>query len=369
MSDTLLLPVLKILEDQDLDAIAFVPGANFRRLFNADFHLMERPLVVIIPRDAEPVAVVPNLELLSFRSIGFPGPVFDWRDEDGYQDAFAKAAQALPMLENAERFGLEAQRMRVFEHMALSEVFPAARFVDAHNALSQMRLMKTDKEIEQLRKAIKISEIAFEKTLSSVKVGQTETEIEAILLRNLFESGADGLAFDPIVAAADNSAKPHAHARADYRIKPGDSLLFDFGARWNGYNADITRTVFVERVSDRDRAFYETVLAANAAGKAATRAGQTANQVDDEVQKVLEASEFSAFRRHKTGHGLGLDVHEAPHIMRGNPARLEAGMVFTIEPGLYREGECGVRIEDDVLVTSGGCDCLTNLPTALRVVG
>jgi Xaa-Pro dipeptidase len=162
---------------------------------------------------------------------------------------------------------------------------------------------------------------------------------------------------------------PHAHARADYRIKPGDALLFDFGGTYQGYSADITRTFFVKEVSDFDRAFYETVLAANAKGRDVSRAGITASDVDDAVQKVLETSQFAAFRRHKTGHGLGLDVHEAPQIMRGNAQLLEPGMVFTIEPGLYRDGEAGVRIEDDVVITESGIECLTSFPRELRLVG
>jgi Xaa-Pro dipeptidase len=197
----------------------------------------------------------------------------------------------------------------------------------------------------------------------------TETEIESILLRNLFSNGADGLAFAPIVAAGDNAAKPHAHARPDYAIKSGDALLFDFGGSYQGYHADITRTFFVREVSDFDRAFYETVLAANAKGREVSRAGITASDVDDAVQVVLEQSQFAQYRRHKTGHGLGLDVHEAPQIMRGNHQVLEPGMVFTIEPGLYRAGEAGVRIEDDVVVTEQGIECLTSFPRDIRLVG
>jgi Xaa-Pro dipeptidase len=185
----------------------------------------------------------------------------------------------------------------------------------------------------------------------------------------LFANGADGLSFDPIVAAGDNAAQPHAHARADYKIKKGDALLIDFGASWQGYNADITRTFFIGEVSDMDRAFYETVLAANLVGLAATVPNASAHDVDDAVQVRLEQSQFAAFARHKTGHGLGLDVHEAPQIMRGNHTVLEPGMVFTVEPGLYREGECGVRIEDDVLVTETGYESLTHFSKELRIIG
>lgn len=369
MSDIRLQPLRDVMRDQKLDAVGFVPGPNFRRLFQRDFHLMERPLLVIVPAQADPVAIVPNLEMASFDTLDFPGPVFDWRDETGYDGAFQQAADALPRLISADRFGLEAQRMRVFEQMALQQVFPEAGFVDAHAAISSIRLLKSAAEIDLLKRAIRISEEALEATLQEVRVGQSEKEIEAILLRHLFAHGADGVSFEPIVAAGSNSAQPHASARHDYRVQRGDALLIDFGARWRGYNADITRTFFIGEVSGFDRAFYDTVLAANEAGKAATRAGVTAAQVDDAVQKVLEGSQFAGCARHKTGHGLGLDVHEAPQIMRGNQQMLERGMVFTVEPGLYRLGECGVRIEDDIVVTETGMECLTSFPRDLRIVG
>ena len=366
---SILAPIHSVLARTGLDAIVLVPGANFRRVFNKDFHQMERPLEVIVPRAGEAVAIVPNLELGSFKPIGFPGQIFDWRDEVGYMGAFMAAGEALPQLRAGARIGVEGQRMRVFDLLALQKALPGAEFVDVHAEISAIRLHKLPHEIELQRKAIQLSEAALEATLQEIKVGMTEAEIESILLRNLFSHGADGLAFAPIVAAGDNAAKPHAHARPDYRIKPGDALLFDFGGSYQGYPADITRTFFVQEVSDFDRAFYETVLAANERGRVVSKAGVSASDVDDAVQKVLEGSQFAQFRRHKTGHGLGLDVHEAPQIMRGNGQVLEPGMVFTIEPGLYREGEAGVRIEDDVVVTADGIECLTSFPRDLRLVG
>lgn len=362
-------PLHAILAATKLDAIVLVPGANFRRVFGTDFHQMERPLEIIVPRDGQPVAIVPNLEMGSFSPLNFPGAIFDWRDEDGYMGAFMQAGAALPQLRAGARIGVEGQRMRVFDLLALQKALPGASFVDAHSEISKLRLHKTKEEIALQREAIRLSEAALESTLQQVKVGMTEKEVEAILLGQLFAHGADGLAFSPIVAAGDNSAKPHAHARADYQIKAGDALLFDFGGSYHGYSADITRTFFVGHVSEHDRAFYETVLAANTRGREVSRAGVTASSVDDAVQKVLEQSQFAKFRRHKTGHGLGLDVHEAPQIMRGNTDVLEPGMVFTIEPGLYREDEAGVRIEDDVVVTGDGIECLTSFPRELRVIG
>ena len=362
-------PLHQVLKATGHDAVAIVPGANFLRVFGKDFHQMERPLVVVVPRTGQPVAIVPNLEMGSFAPLGFPGQVIDWRDEDGYMGAFRDAGAALPQLAKGSVVGVEGQRMRVFDLLALQDVLPDARFVDAHAAISDIRLRKTSHEIAALKEAIRRSEAALEKTISHVKVGMTEKEVEAILLSELFKAGCDGLSFDPIVAAGDNAARPHAHARADYRIRKGDALLFDFGGRYMHFSADITRTFFVGDVSEHDRAFYDTVLAANEKGRIISRPGLPASDVDDAVCRVLEQSQFAEFKRHKTGHGLGLDVHEAPQIMRGNGQKLEPGMVFTIEPGLYREGECGVRIEDDVVVTEDGIECLTSFPRELRVIG
>jgi Xaa-Pro dipeptidase len=366
---TILAPLHSVLARSGLDALALVPGANFLRLFNHEFHQMERPLVVIVPKVGVPVAVVPNIELSSFTPLGFDGLVFDWRDEAGYVDAFMQAGAALPQLAKGSRIGVEGQRMRVFDFLALQKALPACEFVDAHSDISSIRLKKTPDEIARLREAIIRSEAALEATVVQVRVGMTEKEVEAILLAELFRAGCDGLSFSPIVAAGDNAANSHAVPRDDYRIKAGDALLLDFGGRYQHFSADITRTFFVGHVSDGDRAFYDTVLAGNERGRAVSKAGVTAGFVDDETGAVLLRSQFARFKTHKTGHGLGLDVHEAPQIMTGNADVLEPGMVFTIEPGLYRPGECGVRIEDNVVVTESGIECLTTFSRELRVIG
>jgi len=220
-----------------------------------------------------------------------------------------------------------------------------------------------------LDRAIAVSEAALGEVLDWVRPGQTEKEVENRLTQALFAHGAEAHAFGPIVAAGDNSARPHAHARADYAIQPGDALLFDFGAAWGGFCADITRTVFVGHVTDAAADVYDTVLRANLRGQEITRPGITAHAIDDAVTAVLEASPYADRIRHKTGHGLGRAVHEAPYIMRGNDEVLETGMVFTDEPGLYRIGGFGVRIEDDILVTETGCRALTTFPRELTVVG
>ncbi len=350
--------------DMGVDAVALVPGPNFTRAIGHSFMSHERPFVLVIPANGPAAALVPNLELGSWELVGFGGTVFDWRDQTGYDDAFAALTEHL----NISSLAVEGQVMRVFVHHALLAAQPSLKIVDAEREISGLRMIKSPQDIAAMQAAIDISERALHRTLDSVKLGQTEKQIEQTLIKMLFEEGADDLAFTPIVAAGDGSAMPHAHARDDYKVKAGDALLIDFGARKDGFAADITRTVFLDHVSDEGRAVYDTVLKANLAGLAVTRAGITAHEIDDTVISVLEASPYADRIRTKTGHGLGREVHEAPYIVRGNDMALPAGTVYTNEPGLYEIGNFGVRIEDDVLITEDGYETLTHFPKELMVI-
>jgi Xaa-Pro dipeptidase len=354
-----------VAKDLNVDAVALVPGPNFTRALGQSFASHERPFVLIVPTEGAPAAIVPNLELGSWVQVNFDGAVYDWRDQDGYDAAFAALGRDMPL----ERLAVEGQVMRVFVHHALMNAMPGLEILDGERAISGLRMIKTDADIAALEAATRISETALEETLAFVRVGQTEAQIEQRLVQALFAHGSEALAFDPIVAAGDNSARPHAHARADYAVKAGDALLLDFGARKHGFCADITRTVFVGHANDEAQAVYDTVLRANQAGHDVTRGGVTAHDIDDAVISVLEASPYADRIRTKTGHGLGREVHEAPYIMRGNHEVLPAGTVFTNEPGLYELGNFGVRIEDDVLVTETGSRSLTVFPKDLMIVG
>lgn len=344
-------------------AVALVPGPNFTRALGQAFMSHERPFVLIVPVTGKPAAIVPNLELGSWAQVNFGGAVHDWRDQDGYDAAFAAWARDMPL----RRLAVEGQVMRVFVHHALKKAMPGLEIVDAEREISGLRMIKTAADIAALEAAIAISERALERVLAGVRIGQTEKEIERALVQALFAEGAEGLAFAPIVAAGENSARPHAHAR-DVAVREGDALLFDFGAQAQGFCADITRTVFLDHASDEAAEVYDTVLRANLAGHAVTRAGVSAHQIDDAVTSVLEASAYADRIRTKTGHGLGREVHEAPYIMRGNPQVLPAGTVYTNEPGLYELGKFGVRIEDDVLVTETGARNLTRFPKEMRIL-
>ena len=195
-----------------------------------------------------------------------------------------------------------------------------------------------------------------------------ELQIKQFLIQELYKNGAEGLSFDPIVLTGKNSAIPHGHSSNQNTIKHGDTLLFDFGAAVKGYKADITRTFFMIETDEYQRKAYETVRQANEIGIQKSKMPNTVHDVDNETTLILENSDYKEFIVHKTGHGLGLDVHEDPYIVRGNKASLEEGMVITVEPGLYIPEKFGIRIEDDVLITNNQPRVLTSFPKELRII-
>lgn len=353
----------ELIQKTELDAAAFVPGAQFTYLTGIHLHLMERPTLYVLAADGTACAVMPKLERLKW-SLSMPDvETFYWDDADGPAAAFALMAKAIGC---DGALGVEGLRMRFAEQQLLAAHWSAEQIINADEALAELRILKDESEIASLRKAISISEAALGETLDFGITGQTERQFVARLKGAMLSHGATGFSFDPIVLTAGKSANPHGEP-GDEIIAAGQPLLIDFGASFEELNADITRTFFCGHVTDKHAEIYETVRQANEAGRAAVKAGNKIGLVDAAATDVLKVSAFDDLILHKTGHGLGREVHEAPWVMRSNEAPQRAGMVFTIEPGLYREGEIGVRIEDDVVVTETGIDCLTSFNRELTI--
>ena len=347
-----------------LDAAAFVPGPSFHYLTGLDFPLMERPTLLFVTEAGGILAIMPELERLKWSSAFPDAETFYWQDSDGFEDAFEAATRAL----GAAAVGVEGGRMRMFEYDALRRRMGNGDVRNADAALQALRIAKDEDEIASLTRAIEISELALAETLDEVRAGDTEQAIAALLKTRMLAHGSAAFGFDPIVLAGANAANPHG-TPGETALGPGDALLIDFGAKIDGFSADITRTFFCEHVSERHGEIYETVREANALGRRVAGPGVTAHDLDSAVTGVLRASPFADLIVHKTGHGLGLDVHEAPQVMVGNHQALEPGYVITIEPGLYGAGDVGVRIEDDVTVTEDGARALTSFPRELRLIG
>jgi Xaa-Pro aminopeptidase len=227
------------------------------------------------------------------------------------------------------------------------------------DVVESLRERKDAGEVELIRRAGRVATAALDVALAAVRPGMTELEVAGVLERALREQGAEDFPFPTIVASGPRAALPHARASAR-RIERGDFLLIDFGAVVGGYCADVTRTVVVGTASEEQRAVYATVREANERAAAAVRSGMTGRDADAVARSYIEERGYGDAFGHSLGHGIGLEVHEAPRLARTADAPLPPGAVVTIEPGIYRAGWGGVRIEDDVHLGGAGPEVLTS---------
>ena len=345
-----------------LDALALVPGPNLFYLTGLSFHLSERPIVALLPVDAPPVIVLPALEAVKVEQTTVVLDVFPYTDEEGYTPAFQSACAALVLADSS--IGVEPLRMRLLEVRLLERHAPGCQLVPAGEVLTEQRMRKDEYELEQMRRAIAVTEAALRTTMRQVRAGMTERQVAALLMVEMLQAGGEAMAFPPIVVAGPNAASPHA-TPTDRPIQMGETIIVDCGATVGGYAADITRTFALGALQPELARVHEVVRAANAAGRAAAGPGTPAEQVDRAARAVIKEAGYGEYFIHRTGHGLGLETHEPPFIVAGNERPLEPGMTFTVEPGIYLPGRGGVRIEDDVLVTPTGAESLTTFPRPL----
>jgi Xaa-Pro dipeptidase len=349
-----------------IDALSLTPGTNLRHLTDMHFHHGERLMVAIFAPGRWPGFVLPAMEAKRVGDqTGFPFTTYPWSDAEPAEAALARCVGDLGLA--GKTVGIEFGTMRVFELRALEGALPGCRFVDAGDVLAEQRIVKGALELMRMQEAADMIDASLKALLPRIKVGMTERKVASMWLSEVLALGAEGAAFEFIVGSGPNSALPH-HATGDRALCKGDLLVLDGGARHHGYNSDITRTVALGEPEPELRKIYEVTLAANAAGRNASRPGVTGEQVDAAARAVIESAGYGPQFLHRTGHGLGLDVHEHPYIAPGQKRPLPVGAVFTVEPGIYLHGRGGVRIEDDVVLTETGHRSLTSFPRELVVL-
>lgn len=246
----------------------------------------------------------------------------------------------------------------------LEEKLAPITFKPASNIIENIRSVKDEDEIARIRKAQEISDAAFKEILKHIKEGVSEKELAALLGYTLLQKGADDLAFPIIVASGPNGSLPHA-VPGERTFKPGDFITMDFGAEYKGYKSDMTRTVALGAVSDKQREVYDTVLAANFASLKVARAGMSGSDIDKAGRDIINKAGYGDYFGHGTGHGVGIDIHEAPTASPRSTTLVKENQTLTIEPGIYLPGAFGVRIEDLVVLKESGVENLSSSPKEL----
>jgi Xaa-Pro aminopeptidase len=291
---------------------------------------------------------------------------------DGFEiiiasDTLLKAARKRGMMNGKKKIGFESQYLSVSMFENLKKLFPSGSFVSKRSVIETISAVKEESEIEAIRRAAAITDKVFRKVLLALKPGVRELDIAAEISYWHQRFGADGDAFESIVASGPRGALPHGRA-SEKKIRKGEFVTLDFGCTYKGYNSDLTRTVAVGPPTQRGRRIYRTVLEAQCKAIEATHPGIPARHLDSVARRHIRQKGFGKYFSHSLGHGLGIEIHEPLRLSVKSKDVVRVGNVFTIEPGIYIQGFGGVRIEDDVVVRESGCEVITKSPKELIIL-
>ncbi len=357
--------LVEALQRAGMAAAAVVPGANLRYLAGLDMHMNERVSIAFVTSTGEAAMVLPKLEApRAAQQASIPLRFYPWTDDEGPAGALSRCLANLGI--QSGQMGVEYTAMRVLELRAIEAAASGVRTEDATPIFARLRMVKDADELAAMRAAVRIVEEALREAVDQIRVGMTERELADIWDRAMAARGA-APSFETIVASGPNAANPH-HSNSDRAFQSGDLIVMDGGALHQGYASDITRTIAVGEPSPELRKVYEIVKLANEVGRQAARPGTSGAAIDQSTREVIEDSGYGPQFLHRTGHGLGLEIHEPPYIVAGSDAPLPAGATFTVEPGVYVPNVGGVRIEDDVVITEQGAESLTSFDRSLIIV-
>ncbi len=266
-----------------------------------------------------------------------------------------------------DKLYIEADSITLNEYEGLKSALSGVELLKGGGEVEDLRAIKTAEEVANIKRAEALTDDAFGYLLTVIRPGMTEMSLVALLYKFFLDNGAEGFSFSPIVAGGENSSKPHAIS-GQRQIRQGDLITFDIGCKINGYCSDFTRTIAVGSIDQELEKIYNIVLEANLKGLAAVKAGAKCKDVDAAARDHITALGYGENFGHSTGHGVGLEIHEAPRLSAASEQVLQSGMIVTVEPGIYLPGKGGVRIEDLVLVTDDGCEILSKSSKQLIIL-
>lgn len=354
----------KIMIKNEIDAIMIGPSVDLEFLTNFNPCICERFQAFFILPNGESFHISPELYLEEAeKCLDSHTEIFMWKDSDIFLDAIKGASHKYCL--NDKTIAIN-NAIRGIDLIDIKEILNA-KFINGHDILENLRVIKDEDEIKKLKDAAKIADEVMGETINYISPGITEGDIKKKIEELFIQKGAEGLAFKPGVISGPNSSKPHYNK--DLRtIEKKDIIILDIGCKVEGFCSDISRTVFVGGISDEEKKIYSIVLRANEAGERIAKKDVTAEDVDKASRGVIKKEGYEKYFLNRTGHGIGFAVHEAPYIRTGNKQRLKKGMAFSIEPGIYLPNKFGIRIEDIVVIGTDGAVILNNFTKEIIVI-
>ncbi|BBD72815.1 peptidase M24 family protein [Sulfodiicoccus acidiphilus] len=320
-----------------IDYVLLGPNSDCFYLTSFREEQMERPLLFVVSLD-DHFFLAPKLYDEQITQLGYRVEAYG----DG-EDPFSKLT-----LERGRSVYLD-DWLPTFISLSIVERYGPSKVGRASELLSPMRAVKDEDEIALMETAVRVSEKVLEEVLPTIKEGLSEKHVSRLIENKARELGSQGPSFEPIVTSGPNTSMPHMRS-TDRKLKNGDPIVLDYGIRWKGYNTDTTRTVFLSRPSAEVERIYNVVKEAQSIAEERVRSGMSGAEADSLARTVISRAGLGQFFIHRTGHGIGIDVHEPPYISKDNEEPLVDGNVFTVEPGVYLPGKLGVRIEDMVIL-------------------
>lgn len=356
--------IQSFLSKQQID-VAFVTNPdNVFYFSNFKSNPHERLLGIIFFNHENPFIICPKMEVYDAKKAGWSYEVIGYEDTDNPWAILEKEMKE--RTNTIKTFAIEKSHLTVDRFEALQSSFPLANFIQLDDKINEFRVIKEKSELEKMRKAAELADYAIEIGVKEIEEGKTELEIVQKIEAAIKEKGYS-MSFDTTVLSGPNAASPHG-IPGNRKIQKGDFVLFDLGVVYEGYCSDITRTVAFGEISEEQRSIYETVKKSNEETIKSVKPGVRCMDLDKISRDIIEKAGYGQYYTHRLGHGLGISIHEFPSVTGTNEMELKPGMVFTIEPGIYKTDVAGVRIEDDVVVTENGVEVLTKFPKELMII-
>lgn len=350
-----------MMKSKNIKAMILSPSSNMFYMTGFNTFPGERLLVNILVDNGKSIFIVPKLYESEVKEKAEFDEIYSWNDNQNPQDLIKLVA---------EKYGLQDCTIAIEETMwftAFDKIFrtlKGVKYVHAAEIIGELRQCKSSVEADKMRKASQIADKALSNILDKIKPGLREAEVKDMLEAEMKALGAKAPSFPTIIGSGPNSALPH-HNTGDRVLLEGDAVVMDFGCIADNYCSDTTRTIVVGKASEKYKKIHEILRQAQQLAIDKVKPGIKACEVDFAARKHITDNGYGEYFVHRTGHGIGLEVHEVPYITESNELILKPGMVFSIEPGIYLEGEFGIRIEDLVMVTEDGVEVLNHFTKKL----